>query len=140
MDKIYQILKTNSSSINYILLACAAFSSITTLERADYNLFLFLFIAYTMFWDNENLKQNKDIIIFERKLFTIILAISLLVDIIWIYSNSKICSSFIIYFSWIELFIKIILIGVTLIMWQGFKKECLIINKGEIGFQELEEA
>ena len=140
MDKIYQILKTNSSSINYILLACAAFSSITTLERADYNLFLFLFIAYTMFWDNENLKQNKDIIIFERKLFTIILAISLLVDIIWIYSNSKICSSFIIYFSWIELFIKIILIGVTLIMWQGFKKECLIINKGENGFKELEEA
>ena len=140
MDKIYQILKTNSSSINYILLACAAFSSITTLERADYNLFLFLFIAYTMFWDNKNLKQNKDIIIFERKLFTIILAISLLVDIIWIYSNSKICSSFIIYFSWIELFIKIILIGVTLIMWQGFKKECLIINKGENGFQELEEA
>ena len=58
MDKIYQILKTNSSSINYILLACAAFSSITTLERADYNLFLFLFIAYTMFWDNENLKKN----------------------------------------------------------------------------------
>ena len=56
MDKAYKFLKTHSALISNILLGCAAFSSIITLERADYNLFLFIFVAYSMFCKSEEEK------------------------------------------------------------------------------------
>ena len=94
MDKAYKFLKTHSALISNILLGCAAFSSIITLERADYNLFLFIFVAYSMFWKSEEEKPNQRILIFERMLFTLTLTCSLLVDLIWIFTHHKISSSF----------------------------------------------
>ena len=69
MDRTYQFLKSHTTLISNILLGCAAFSSIITLERADYNLFLFLFVAYSMFWKSEDIKPNQRIISIERMLF-----------------------------------------------------------------------
>ena len=123
MDKAYKFLKTHSALISNILLGCAAFSSIITLERADYNLFLFIFVAYSMFWKSEEEKPNQRILIFERMLFTLTLTCSLLVDLIWIFTHHEISSSFIILFSWIEFFVKILVVGVVFVMWQGYKRE-----------------
>ena len=96
MDKAYQFLKSHTTLISNILLGCAAFSSIITLERADYNLFLFLFVAYSMFWKSEDIKPNQRIINIERMLFTLTLTVSLLVDLIWIFTHHELSSSFII--------------------------------------------
>ena len=139
MDKAYKFLKTHSALISNILLGCAAFSSIITLERADYNLFLFIFVAYSMFWKSEEEKPNQRVIIFERMLFTLTLTCSLLVDLIWIFTHSDISSSFIILFSWIEFFVKILVVGVVFVMWQGYKRERSSPDIEGTGFRGFED-
>ena len=139
MEKIYEFLKKRSNLIGSIILGCAAFSSIITLERPDYNLFLFVFIAYTMFWKENELKPIQKIINLERMLFTFVLTISLLVDLIWILTHSNLNSSFIIYLSWIEFFIKILVSGVAFVMWQGNKRESSKSELEGTGFKEFEE-
>ena len=139
MDSAYKILKSRSNLLGSILLCCAAFSSIITLERPDYNLFLFIFIAYTMFWKQNELKPGNKIISLERMLFTLILSVSLLVDLIWILTHSNISSSFIIYLSWIEFFVKILVVGVAFVMWQGFKREIPVQEIEGTGFGQLDE-
>ena len=139
MDKIYKILKSNSKLCNIFLICCAGFSSLITLERPDYNLFLFLFVAFSIFWKQNQTKTNPKVISFERILCIITMTCSLLVDLIWIFTHKGINSSIIIYFSWIEFFLKIFIIGLVYIMYQGYKKEG---NTGEIegtGFKEFEE-
>ena len=139
MDKAYKFLKTHSDLISNILLGCAAFSSIITLERADYNLFLFIFVAYSMFWKSEEEKPNQRILIFERMLFTLTLTCSLLVDLIWIFTHHEISSSFIILFSWIEFFVKILVVGVVFVMWQGYKRERTTPDVEGTGFRGFED-
>ena len=139
MDGAYNFFKSHTNLISTILLGCAGFSSIITLERADYNLFLFLYVTYSMFWKSEEPKPNPNIIMLERMLFTLVLSVSLLVDLIWIFTHSDISSSFIIYLSWIEFLIKILVVGVVFVMWQGYRKECSIPKTGEPNFNQLEE-
>ena len=139
MDKAYKFLKTHSALISNILLGCAAFSSIITLERADYNLFLFIFVAYSMFWKSEEEKPNQRILIFERMLFTLTLTCSLLVDLIWIFTHHEISSSFIILLSWIEFFVKILVVGVVFVMWQGYKRERTTPDVEGTGFRGFED-
>ena len=139
MDKSYQFLKSHTTLISNILLGCAAFSAIITLERADYNLFLFLFVAYSMFWKTEDVKPNQRIINSERMLFTLTLTVSLLADLIWIFTHYGISSSFIILFSWIEFIIKIFVIGGVFIMWQGYKRERSMPDIEGTGFRGFDE-
>ena len=139
MDKAYKFFKSHTSLISTILLGCAAFSAVITLERADYNLFLFLYVTYSMFWKSDEPKPKQNIIILERMLFTLVLTASLLVDLIWIFTHSDINSSFIIYLSWIEFYVKILVVAVVFVMWQGYKKECFIPTNGDNNFDQLEE-
>ena len=139
MDKAYKILKNQSKIVNIFLMFCVGFSSIITLERPDYNLFLFLFVAFSMFWEQGQSKQNPKIIIFERMLFTFTMTLSLFVDLIWILTHNGINSSFIIFFSWIEFFIKICVILIVFIMWKGYSKQCSTEDIEGTGFNNLEE-
>ena len=139
MEKAYEHLKTHSNLIGSIILCCAAFSSVITLERPDYNLFLFVFIAYTMFWKENELKSIRNVIILERMFFTIVFFLSLVVDCIWICTHSDLCSSFIIYLSRIEFVIKILVFIIVLIMWQGYKKESSSLELEGTGFKEFDE-
>ena len=139
MDQTYTFLKTRSNLIGSIVLCCAAFSSVITLERPDYNLFLFVFIAYTMFWKENELKPIQKVIILERMLFSLVLTLSLVVDLIWIYTHSDLCSSFIIYLSWIEFCIKILVVGIAFVMWQGYKKESTLPEQEGTAFKEFDE-
>ena len=91
-----------------------------------------------MFWKTDD-KPNPKIITMERMYFTLVLTASLLVDLIWIFTHSNISSSFIILFSWIEFFIKILVIGVVFVMWQGFKKESFNQDIEGTGFKQFEE-
>ena len=139
MEKAYEFLKTRSNLIGSIILCCAAFSSVITLERPDYNLFLFVFIAYTMFWKENELKSIRNVIILERMFFTIVFFLSLVVDCIWICTHSDLCSSFIIYLSRIEFVIKILVFIIVIIMWQGYKKESSSPELEGTGFKEFDE-
>ena len=139
MDKVYNLLKNQAKAVNVFLLLCAGFSSLITLERPDYNLFLFLFVAFSIFWKIPQYKLNPKFIIFERMLCTMTMTISLLVDLIWIFTHKDINSSLIIYMSWIEFFIKIFVIVIVYIMWQGYKKEGSTFDIEGTGFRELEE-
>ena len=139
MDKVYNLLKNQAKAVNAFLLLCAGFSSVITLERPDYNLFLFLFVAFSIFWKIPQYKCNPKYIIFERMLCTMTMTISLLVDLIWIFTHKDINSSLIIYMSWIEFFIKIFVIVIVYIIWQGYKKEGSAFDIEGTGFRELEE-
>ncbi len=141
MDSIYKSLKTNSNMVYMFLLGCIGFSSIITLERPDYNLFLFLFVAFSMFWNKSSSRPNPNprLIIFERMLCTITMTASLLVDLIWLSSHSGINSSLIISLSWIEFFIKIFVIGIVFVMWQGYKKEGVTADIEGTAFKPFEE-
>ena len=139
MDSIYKLLKKQAKLANIFLLACVGFSSIITLERPDYNLFLFLFVAFSIFWKNPRSRPNPKLIVFERMLCTITMTASLLVDLIWIYTHKDINSSFIIFMSWIEFFVKIFIIGIVFIMWQGYKKEGNTAEIEGTGFKEFED-
>ena len=139
MDKVYNLLKNQAKAVNVFLLLCTGFSSLITLERPDYNLFLFLFVAFSIFWKIPQYKVNPKYIIFERMLCTMTMTISLLVDLIWIFTHKDINSSLIIYMSWIEFFIKIFVIVIVYIMWQGYKKEGSAFDIEGTGFRELEE-
>ena len=139
MDKIYKLLKSHSKIVNTFLICCAGFSSIITLERPDYNLFLFLFVAFSMFWDQSQTRPNPKLIAFERILCTLTMTVSLLADLLWIFTHKGINSSIIIYFSWIEFFIKILVILIVYIMWQGYKKEGNTADIEGTGFKQFEE-
>ena len=141
MDNIYKVLKSKSNMVYMFLLGCIGFSSIITLERPDYNLFLFLFVAFSMFWNKSSSRPNPKpkLIIFERMLCTITMTASLLVDLIWLSSHSGINSSLIISFSWIEFFIKILVIGIVFVMWQGYKKEGVTADIEGTEFKPFEE-
>ena len=139
MDKIYKLIKSQSKFVNIFLICCAGFSSIITLERPDYNLFLFLFVAFSIFWNQSQTRLNPKLIDFERMLCTITMAASLLVDLIWIYTHNEINSSIIIFFSWIEFFIKILVIGIVFVMWQGYRRERTMADIEGTGFRGLEE-
>ena len=139
MDKTYQLFKSHTTLINNILLGCAAFSAIITLERADYNLFLFIFAAYLLFWKSEDLKPNQRIISLERMLLTLTFTVSLLVDLIWIFTHYDMSSSIIIWFSWIELFVKILVIGVVFVMWQGYRRERSMPDISGTGYRGFDE-
>ncbi len=139
MDKIYKLLKSHSKIVNTFLICCAGFSSIITLERPDYNLFLFLFVAFSMFWDQSQTRPNPKLIAFERILCTLTMTVSLLADLLWIFTHKGINSSIIIYFSWIEFFIKILVILIVYIMWQGYKKEGNTADIEGTGFNQFEE-
>ena len=139
MDKAYKILKSQAKLVNIFLLLCAGFSSIITLERPDYNLFLFLFVAFSIFWKNTQTRPNPKLIKFERMLCAITMTLSLLVDLIWIFTHKGINSSFIIYMCWIEFFVKIFVIGIVFIMWQGYNKEGAIAELEGTDFNQLEE-
>ena len=139
MDKAYKFLKTHSALISNILLGCAAFSSIITLERADYNLFLFILYVKKIIEKMIRIKPNQRIITSERMLFTITLTASLLVDLIWIFTHADISSSFIILFSWIEFFVKILVVGVVFVMWQGYKRERTTPDVEGTGFRGFED-
>ena len=139
MDKIHKIIKSQSKIINIFLMCCAGFSAIITLERPDYNLFLFIFVAFSIFWNQSQARLNPKLIDFERMLCTITMTASLLVDLIWIYTHKEINSYIIIYFSWIEFFVKIFVIGIVYIMWQGHKKEGASGDIEGTGFREFEE-
>ena len=139
MDKVYKVLKNQAKLANIFLLLCVGFSAIITLERPDYNLFLFLFVAFSIFWKNTHSKTNPKLIIFERMLCTMTMTLSLLVDLIWIFTHKGFNSSLIIYMSWIEFFIKIVIIGIVYIMWQGYKKEGATADIEGTGFREFQE-
>ena len=139
MDKAYSLLNSQSKIINILLLFCAGFSSIITLERPDYNLFLFLFVAFSIFWNNQSSKANPQLIKFERMLCAFTMAASLVADLLWIFTHKGINSPTIIYFSWIEFFVKIVVIGIVFIMWKGYKKEGTILEVEGTGFREFEE-
>ena len=141
MDNIYKVLKSKSNLVYMCLLGCIGLSSIITLERPDYNLFLFLFVAFAMFWNKPNSRPspNPKLIIFERMLCTITMTASLLVDLIWLSSHSGINSSLIISLSWIEFFIKILVIGIVFIMWKGYKKEGVTADIEGTEFKPFEE-
>ena len=135
MDRFYKFLKENSEKIKTFLIICATFSALISIERPDYNLYLFLFIALALFRKERSLTINNAI--FERMCILIIIIFSLIVDVIWINIHNN--KSFFVTLSWIEFIIKIVVTFFVYIMWMGAKRERDSIQVEGSTFRELHE-
>ena len=106
MERISTILKSNEKIIGYSLIGSCVIAGLNCLERPDYNLFLYLFIYYTMFSSGHTVKIQPSLQRNERMLATYVFAISMIIDILWVifYKGSGLQIAMIL--SYIEIGIK----------------------------------
>ena len=130
MEKVKNIAHENKNNLIYLFLGGAILAGINTFfGRADYNLFIYLYMSYI--WKfMDNIKESQ----IQEKINTFnVLLYSLLIDIFWcLYWNSKwnnlkedsegTIHSLVILISWIGILLKIIIIGMLGILeWNIIK-------------------
>ena len=126
MERISNILKSNEKIIGYSLIGSCVIAGLNCLERPDYNLFLYLFIYYTMLSSVHTVKIQPSLQRNERMLATYVFAISMIIDILWVifYKGSGLQIAMIL--SYIEIGIKFLLLFALVVMWQGTKTQGLL--------------
>ena len=130
MEKVKNIAQENKNNLIYLFLGGAILAGINTFfGRADYNLFIYLYMSYI--WKfMDNIKESQ----IQEKINTFnVLLYSLIVDIFWcLYWNSKwnnlkedsesTIHSLVILTSWIGVLLKIIIIGmIGILEWNIIK-------------------
>ena len=130
MEKVKNIAQENKSNLIYLFLGGAFLAGLNTFfGRADYNLFIYLYMSYI--WKfMDNIKENQ----IQEKINTFnVLIYSLFIDIFWsLYWNSKwnnlkedpegTIHSLVLLFSWIGVLLKIIIIGmIGILEWNIIK-------------------
>ena len=130
MEKVKNIAQENKSNLIYFFLGGAILAGVNTfLGRADYNIFIYLYMSYI--WKFlDNIKENQ----IQEKINTFNVTIySLFIDIFWcLYWNAKwdnlnvdseaAIHSLVILTSWIGVLLKIIIIGmIGILEWNIIK-------------------
>ena len=130
MEKVKNLAEENKNKLIYLFLAGAFLAGVNTFfGRADYNLFIYLYMSYIWkFMDNIKESQIQE----KTNTFNVLLY-SLLIDIFWClywngkWNNLKVDSeatihSLVIFTSWIGVLLKIVIIGmVGIIEWNIIK-------------------
>ena len=116
MDNLYIIIKKNNNIIQYFLIGCIFFSGINCIKRADYNIFLYIFVLYTLFIP-QKIQINEKNLKNERLSLAVIFIISEIVDFIWILKFRKMNYGFSYTFTWLEIFIKIPIIIIIFVIF-----------------------
>ena len=130
MEKVKNLAEENKNKLIYLFLGGAFLAGVNTFfGRADYNLFIYLYINYIWkFMDNIKESQIQE----KTNTFNVLLY-SLLIDIFWyIYQNGKwnnltvdseaTIHALVIFTSWIGVLLKIVIIGmVGIIEWNIIK-------------------
>ena len=130
MEKVKNIAQENKSNLIYLFLGGVILAGVNTfLGRADYNIFIYLYMSYI--WKfMDNIKESQ----IQEKINTFnVLLYSLIIDIFWcLYWNSKwnnlkedsegTIHSLVILTSWIGVLLKIIIIGmIGILEWNIIK-------------------
>ena len=116
MDKIKQLAENYSDKLKYLLLSGALIGLINTFCRADYNFIIYLYMFYVWSFMKDDLENQAR----EKVTFFYILCYSIIIDVIWcLFWNSKWnllkediesgTHGLVIFFSWIGIFLKIII-------------------------------
>ena len=130
MEKVKNLAEENKNKLIYLFLGGAFLAGVNTFfGRADYNLFIYLYMSYIWkFMDNIKESQIQE----KTNTFNVLLY-SLLIDIFWcIYWNGKwnnlkvdseaTIHALVIFTSWIGVLLKIVIIGmVGVIEWNIIK-------------------
>ena len=130
MEKVKNLAQENKNNLIYLFLGGAILAGTNTFfGRADYNLFLYLYMSYI--WKfMDNIKENQ----IQEKINTFIaLVYSLFIDIFWVlywnakWNNLKVDSegaihSLVILTSWIGVLLKLLIIGmIGILEWNIIK-------------------
>jgi len=115
MDNLYIIIKNNNNIIQYFLIGCIFFSGINCIKKVDFNIFLYIFVLYTIFIP-QNPQINKKNLKNERLSLAVIFIISEIVDLIWILRFRDLNYGFSYTFTWLEIFIKIPIIIIIFVI------------------------
>ena len=116
MDKIKQLAENFSDKLKYLLLSGALIGLINTFCRADYNFIIYLYMFYVWSFMKDDLENQ----VREKVTFFYILCYSIIIDVVWcLFWNSKWnllkediesgTHGLVIFFSWIGIFLKIII-------------------------------
>ena len=116
MDKIKQLAENYSDKLKYLLLSGALIGLINTFCRADYNFIIYLYMFYVWSFMKDDLENQAR----EKVTFFYILCYSIIIDVVWcLFWNSKWnllkediesgTHGLVIFFSWIGIFLKIII-------------------------------
>ena len=116
MDKIKQLAENYSDKLKYLLLSGALIGLINTFCRADYNFIIYLYMFYVWSFMKDDLENQAR----EKVTFFYILCHSIIIDVVWcLFWNSKWnllkediesgTHGLVIFFSWIGIFLKIII-------------------------------
>ncbi len=130
MEKVKNMAEENKSKLIYLFLGGALLAGVNTFfGRADYNLFIYLYMSYI--WKfMDNIKESQ---IQEKKNTFNVLLYSLFIDVFWcIYWNGKwnnlkvdsegAIHSLVILTSWIGVILKLVLIGmIGITEWDSIK-------------------
>ena len=130
MEKVKNLAEENKNKLIYLFLGGAFLAGVNTFfGRADYNLFIYLYMSYIWkFMDNIKESQIQE----KTNTFNVLLY-SLLIDIFWcIYWNGKwnnlkvdseaTIHALVIFTSWIGVLLKIVIIGmIGIIEWNIIK-------------------
>ena len=130
MEKVKNLAEENKNKLIYLFLGGAFLAGVNTFfGRADYNLFIYLYMSYIWkFMDNIKESQIQE----KTNTFNVLLY-SLLIDIFWcIYWNGKwnnlkvdseaTIHALVIFTSWIGVLLKMVIIGmVGIIEWNIIK-------------------
>jgi len=114
MDRLKQLVIKHQNNFKFLLFAGAAIACLNTLARADFNIILYLYVYYV--W--HNMADSKEAQTNEKINSFFVFLFSLLIDFIWVFfwgsrwgekdDNEAFVHSFVIFFSWIGILLKVI--------------------------------
>lgn len=131
MERISNMLKANEKIIGYTLLGGCGLAGLNCLERPDYNLFLYLFIYFTMFSSGHSIQIQPVMQRTERMYATYVFGISIIVDFLWVIMYKGTGNGLAMMLTYIEIGLKFVLLFALFVMWQGTKKGGLLESEGQ---------
>lgn len=138
MEGIATTIKNNENIIGYVLLGGVGLTVISCLERSDFNLFLFIFVFYTVYSSGHQAKVIPQIESSELMLTSFMFVFSIVIDLLWVVFYRNAVSGVVCVVNYIEIGIKVFIGMCLVITWMGGrKKEPLTTNSSY--FKELRE-
>ena len=134
MEGIATTIKNNENIIGYVLLGGVGLTVISCLERCDFNLFLFIFVFYTIYSSGHQAKVIPQIERTELMLTSAMFVFSIVIDLFWVCFYRNTVSGVVYVVNYIEIVLKVVIGLCLVITWLGGKKkEPLTSNSSYFG-------
>ena len=102
-------IKNNENIIGYVLLGGVGLTVISCLERCDFNLFLFIFVFYTIYSSGHQAKVIPQIEHTELMLTSVMFVFSIVIDLLWVCFYRNTVTGVVCVVNYIEIVLKVVI-------------------------------